>query len=218
MFTRPNWTAMRMTDKITILIADDHMLVREGMRMLLGRERDFDLVGEASDGSEALRLACRLRPRVVILDLGLPVMDGIEVARQLRTLAPESRLLALSARMDSASVRTALDQGMAGYVPKSENSSELIEAIRTLACGQRYISPAVAPLLDTSPPDTSLALTPREREILRCVAEGLTSKDIAARLGISAATVQKHRENLGRKLGTRNVAEMTAYALKHTSL
>lgn len=204
-----------MGGKITILIADDHALVREGMRMLLGREADFELVGEAADGGEALRLAQALNPRVVVLDIGLPVLDGIEVARYLRQHGVESRLLALTARTDAASVRTALALGMDGYVPKSEDSRELIEAIRALALGRRYVSPAIAHLLEPDAGQLPIPVTPREREILVCVAEGLSSKEIAARLGISAATVQKHRENLGRKLGTRNAAEMASYAMVH---
>jgi DNA-binding NarL/FixJ family response regulator len=202
-----------MTGKITILIADDHALVREGMRMLLGREADFELVGEAADGGEALRLAYALKPDVLVLDLGLPVIDGIEVARCLRREGTRSRLLALTARSDAASVRTALAQGMDGYVPKSEDSRELIEAIRALAMGRQYFSPAIAHLLEPETGQPSHAITQREREILACVAEGLSSKEIAARLGISTLTVQKHRENLGRKLGTRNAAEMAAYAM-----
>ncbi len=204
-----------MGGKITILIADDHALVREGMRMLLGREADFELVGEAADGGEALRLAHALNPRVLVLDIGLPVLDGIEVARYLRQHGVESRLLALTARTDAASVRTALAQGIDGYVPKSEDSRELIEAIRALALGRRYLSPSIAHLLEPDAGQLPIPVTPREREILICVAEGLSSKEIGQRLGISAATVQKHRENLGRKLGTRNAAEMASYAMIH---
>ncbi len=202
-----------MAGKITILIAEDHGLVREGMRMLLNREPDFDLVGEASDGGEALRLALALRPCVVVLDIGLPVLDGIEVTRRLRQAESPSHVLALSARCDVASVRTALACGMAGYVPKSEDSRELIGAIRTLALGRNYLSPAIADLLEPEPGRPAVAITLREREILLCVTKGMSSKEIAARLGISALTVQKHRENLGRKLGTHNAAELAAHAM-----
>ncbi|MBT9540629.1 response regulator transcription factor [Thiobacillus sp.] len=202
-----------MAEKITILIADDHELVREGMRMLLGREADFELVGDAADGGTALRLAQSLMPQVVVLDLGLPVMDGLEVARTLRQSGSPSRVLALTARIDSVSVHAAVACGMEGYVPKSEDSRELISAIRALASGQRYFSPAISHFLEAG--GAPIGVTLREREILVCVAEGLSSKEIATRLEISTATVQKHRENLGRKLGTRNVAEMVAYAMKH---
>lgn len=204
-----------MPGKITILIADDHALVREGMRMLLSREADFALIGEAMDGGEALRLAYTLKPRVLVLDLGLPVIDGIEVARSLRQEGCACRMLALTARTDPASVRTALACGMDGYVPKSEDSRELIGAIRALALGRRYLSPAIAHLLEPDSGQAPVPITPREREILIYVADGLSSKEIASRLGISALTVQKHRENLGRKLGTRNAAEMAAYAMSH---
>lgn len=204
-----------MAGKITILIADDHALVREGMHMLLGREADFELVGQACDGGEALHLAKSLNPNVLVLDLGLPVMDGIEVARTLRQASCDARILALTARTDAASVRAALAHGMDGYVPKSGDSGELMEAIRILAQGRRYISPAIAHFLMPEAGQVPDSITPREREILVCVAEGLSSKEIGTRLGISVATVQKHRENLGRKLGTRNAAEMAAFAMSH---
>jgi DNA-binding NarL/FixJ family response regulator len=200
-----------VAEKITILIADDHELVREGMRMLLVREADFEVVGEATDGAAAVRLTQALNPQVLVLDLGLPELDGLEVARSLRQAGSTSRLLALTARIDAASVHAAVACGMDAYVPKSEDSRELISAIRALAIGQGYFSPAIAHFLDSAP----ITVTAREREILMCVAEGLSSKEIAARLGISTATVQKHRENLGRKLGTRNAAEMTAYAMRY---
>ncbi|MEW5769759.1 MAG: response regulator transcription factor [Pseudomonadota bacterium] len=201
-----------MDSKVTILIADDHALVREGMRMLLAREAGFELVGEASDGGEAVQLAKAMRPQVLVLDLGLPVIDGIEVARTLRREECRCRILALTARTDPASVRAALAQGMDGYVPKSGDSRELIEAIRLLAQGRPYISPSIAHVLEPEAGQMPESITPREREILVCVAEGLSSKEIASRLGISVLTVQKHRENLGRKLGTRNAAEMAAFA------
>ncbi|MEQ1601626.1 MAG: response regulator transcription factor [Methylophilaceae bacterium] len=202
-----------MANQITLLIADDHPLVREGMRMLLAREADFNLLGEASDGATALRLVGELKPQVVVLDLGLPVLDGLEVARQLRQQQSSSRLLALTARTDPVSVRSALTIGMDGYVTKSEDSKELLLAIRTLAAGGGYFSPSIAHLLEIDEPEIAIAITAREREILSGVAQGFSSKEIAARLGISVLTVQKHRENLGRKLGTRNAAEMAAYAI-----
>jgi DNA-binding NarL/FixJ family response regulator len=204
-----------MAGKITILIADDHELVREGMRMLLSREADFELVGEAADGGIAIQLAQQLNPHVLVLDIGLPVLDGIEVARRLRQAGSQTRMLALTARTDAASVRIALACGMEGYVPKSEDSRELIGAIRALALGRRYLSPAISQLLEPGFGLPLVAVTPREQEILKCVVEGLSSKEIATRFGISTATVQKHRENLGRKLGTHNAAEMTAYAMSH---
>jgi DNA-binding NarL/FixJ family response regulator len=204
-----------MSDKISIVIADDHVLVREGMRMLLAREADFDMLADASDGHEALRLAKQLNPRVLVLDLGLPGLDGLEVARRLIHEECPCRLLALSARSDAASVRTALSYGVSGYVPKSDDSRELIGAIRTVAAGGRCYSPSILHLLEPEGGFQAQPITPREREILVCVAQGLSSKQIAQRLGISAATVQKHRENLGRKLGTRNAAEMAAYAMQY---
>jgi Response regulator containing a CheY-like receiver domain and an HTH DNA-binding domain len=202
-----------MTQKITILIADDHELVREGMRMLFGREPDFDLVGVVADGDAALRQTLQKQPQVLILDLGLPLLDGLEVARRLRQSGCTTRVLALTARTDAASVRSAQACGIGGYVPKSEGSIELIAAIRALAQGQRHFSPQIAELADSG--SATLSLTAREREILGCVADGLSSREIATRLAITLATVLKHRENLSRKLGTRNAAEMTAYAMRN---
>lgn len=204
-----------MPDKISIVIADDHKLVREGMRMLLASEPDFEVLAGAGDGQEALRLAWELRPHVLVLDLGLPVLDGLTVARQLAQEACPCRRLALSARVDAVSVRAALACGMSGYIPKSDDSAELIQAIRIVAAGGHCYSPSILHLFDAGAGAQAQAVTPREREILACVARGLSSKQIAARLAISLATVHKHRENLSRKLGTRNAAEMAAYALLH---
>lgn len=204
-----------MPDKITIVIADDHVLVREAMRMLLAREADFEVLAGVGDGHEALRLSRQLRPRVLVLDLGLPGLDGLEVARVLAQERCPCRLLALSARTDAASVRTALAYGVQGYVPKSDDSRELLGAIRAVASGESYYSPSISAQLGAEAEPAHQPLTPREREILMCVVQGMTSKQIGARLDISAATVQKHRENLARKLGTRNAAEMATYALSH---
>ncbi|MCA1979288.1 MAG: response regulator transcription factor [Thiobacillus sp.] len=204
-----------MCDKISIVIADDHRLVREGMRLLLASEPDFEVLAGAGDGHEALRLARELRPDVLVLDLGLPGIDGLAVARQLIQERCPCRLLALSARMDAASVRTALAYGMSGYIPKSDDSLELISAIRTVAAGGHSYSASILHLLEVDSNQPAYTITPREREILGCVAQGLSSKQIAAQLRISVATVHKHRENLGRKLGTRNAAELAAYAMLH---
>lgn len=204
-----------MHDKISIVIADDHSLVREGMRLLLASEPDFDVLAGAGDGHEALRLARELKPRVLVLDLGLPGLDGLAVARRLVQENCPCRLLALSARTDPASVRTALAYGMSGYIAKSDDSLELIAAIRTVAAGGHCYSASILHLLEADAGQPAPAITPREREILACVAQGLSSKQIAARLAISVATVHKHRENLGRKLGTRNAAELAAYAMLH---
>jgi DNA-binding NarL/FixJ family response regulator len=202
---------------IKLVIADDHVLVRAGMRLMLSCEPDFQLLAETGNGNDVCRLVEIFRPDVLILDLGLPGIDGLEVMRRMGKIKTECRMLALSARTDLVSVRTAYTLNVHGYVPKSDDVSELIHAIRTVAQGQTYFSPAIKHMLDDDSA-ASPALTAREREILAHVAQGLSSKEIAARLDISPATVVKHRENLSKKLGTRNAAELAALAAMYLPL
>ncbi len=198
--------------KITLIIADDHKLVREGMRLMLSCEPDFELLAETGNGNDAFRLVEELKPDVLILDLGLPGIDGLEVARRLGKSRSPSRILALSARSDPVSVRTAHALRVHGYVPKSDNSAELILAIRAVAANEKYYSLTIEHLLESEGDALLPALTARERDILAFVAQGLSSKEIASRFDICVATVVKHRENLGKKLGTRNAAELAAIA------
>jgi DNA-binding NarL/FixJ family response regulator len=199
----------------TILIAEDHALLADALQLLLGAQPDMVCVGLAKDGEQAIALATTLRPDVLLLDLGLPRLDGLGVLEALSRAQLPTRVLVVTARLDEPSIRAALSLGAAGYLPKNENSDELLLAIRRVAQGKRYVSAEIARLFV---PDAQAAaparLTPSETTILQMVGAGLTSKEISQQLGISEATARKHRENMRRKLGIRNSAEMAAYAIR----
>jgi two-component system response regulator NreC len=209
---------------LSVMLADDHAIVRQGLRAILNTVSDVKLVGEAADGQEALRLAERLRPEVLVLDLMLPGLNGFEVARQVRRRSPHTQVVVLSMHSDAAYVLEALRAGALGYVVKDAGVEELLRAVRMAAAGRRYLSP---PLSETAlgavagrpegeglPPDPYETLTAREREVLQLTAEGLSGAAVAARLFISPRTVESHRANLMRKLGVRNQKELIRYALQ----
>ena len=201
---------------ISILIAEDHALLVDALQMLLGTQTDMRCVGAARDGEQALAMAQSLQPDVLLLDLGLPKLDGLAVVEALQRAGSRVRVLVVTARLDPQSIRTALGFGAAGYLPKDEDSDELLLAIRRVAEGRRYISADIAQLFVPEAPVAAPAskLTASETTVLQLVGEGLTSKEISLRLDISEATVRKHRENIRRKLGIRNSAEMAAYAVR----
>lgn len=201
---------------ISILIAEDHALLVDALQMLLGTQTDMRCVGAARDGEQALAMAQSLQPDVLLLDLGLPRLDGLAVVEALQRAGSRVRVLVVTARLDPQSIRTALGFGAAGYLPKDEDSDELLLAIRRVAEGRRYISADIAQLFVPEAPVAAPAskLTASETTVLQLVGEGLTSKEISQRLDISEATVRKHRENIRRKLGIRNSAEMAAYAVR----
>ena len=192
---------------IRILIADDHGVLRAGLHALLNAEPDLEVVGEASDGHEALRLASELRPDVVLLDLVMPGLGGIEVARQLKKSLPDTRTLILTVHEDVGLLREAVQAGAAGYLVKRAVESELINAIHAVWRGDLYVHPAMTRALvkDLPPapaaPAPPKSLTPREIEVLRLIAQGYTNVQIAEGLGLSVRTVEIHRTNLMRKLG-----------------
>jgi DNA-binding NarL/FixJ family response regulator len=200
---------------IRVLIAEDHALLVDALQMLLGTQSDMVCVGAARDGDLALAMAKALKPDVLLLDLGLPKLDGLAVMEALRRGALSVKVLVVTARLDAQSIRSALGFGAAGYLPKDEDSDELLLAIRRVAEGRSHISADIAQLF-TYQPLTPMAskLTASESTILRLVGEGLTSKEMGQRLDISEATARKHRENIRRKLGIRNSAEMAAYAIR----
>ena len=186
-----------MTKKIRILLADDHAVVRQGFRMILAAEHDFEIVGEAANGREAVELAERLQPDVVVMDVAMPELNGIEATRRLSESAPRARVLALSMHKDSAYVREILRAGARGYLLKDAFDSDLLMAVRAVAAGDGYLSPSVsdAVLSDyrkhvTDPIDL---LTSREREVLQMLAEGKTNKEIATVLKLSVYTIYAHR-------------------------
>jgi DNA-binding NarL/FixJ family response regulator len=202
--------------RIQVLIAEDHALLADALQLLLGTQADMHCVGIARDGEQALSMAHALQPDVLLLDLGLPKLDGLTVVEELQRSASPVKVLVVTARLDTHSVRTALGFGALGYLPKDENSDELLLAIRRVAEDRRYISAYIAQLFVPESPATEPAskLTASETTILQMVGEGLTSREISQRLDISEATVRKHRENIRRKLGIRNSAEMAAYAIR----
>ncbi|MBI2218757.1 MAG: response regulator transcription factor [Candidatus Rokubacteria bacterium] len=207
---------------ITIVLADDHQIVREGVRFLLDAEPDLRVVGEAGDGLEALGAVARLKPAVLVLDLVMPRLGGIEVAREVSAKHPETRVVVLSMHTDEAYVLEALRNGALAYVLKGSSAADLVTAVREAAAGRRYLSPPVtsraidacAERAPDAPLDVYDTLTPREREVLRLAAEGYTSTEIGARLGISPRTAETHRANLLRKLGLHTQTDLVRYAVK----
>jgi len=201
---------------ISVLIAEDHALLVDALQMLLGTQADLRCVGAARDGEQALAMALSLQPDVLLLDLGLPRLDGLAVVEALQRAGSSVKVLVVTARLDAQSIRSALGFGAAGYLPKDEDSDELLLAIRRVAEGRRYISADIAQLFVPEAPVTAAVskLTSSETTVLQLVGEGLTSKEISQRLDISEATARKHRENIRRKLGISNSAEMAAYAIR----
>jgi two-component system, NarL family, response regulator NreC len=208
----------------TLLLADDHQIVRQGLRALLAAETDLRLVGEAAEGLEAVRLAERLRPNVLVLDLMMPGLNGLDVTRHLARRVPETRVVILSMHAHEAYVLEALLAGASAYVLKESSSDELVKAIRAVTAGRRYLSPplseealgAYSRRTGSLPPDPYHTLTAREREVLQLTAEGHSGADIAERLFISPRTVETHRANLMRKLKVRNQKELIRYALQRS--
>ena len=200
---------------IRLAIAEDQRMVRELLTALLAHEADFQVVGEASSGREAIDVAGRLAPDVLVLDIGLPDLDGIEVARALRKSAPSVKLLTLSIHAERQFVRRMLNAGVDGYVVKSSAVQELVQAIRAVAAGKLYLSPDIArEALPEAAAEEGGPLAARERQVLALLAEGKRSSDIGQSLGISTATVEAHRRNIMRKLGLHTIAELTKYAVR----
>jgi DNA-binding NarL/FixJ family response regulator len=208
---------------LTLMLADDHQIVRQGLKALLRTEPDLQLVGEASDGLEAVRLTERLQPQVLVLDLMMPGLNGLEVARQVSRRSPRTRVVVLSMHSDEAYVVEALRAGANGYVLKESRAEELVRAIRAVAAGERYFSPPLSESalglymqkVESTPVDRFQTLTSREREVLQLTVEGHSSTEIAKRLFISSRTVESHRTNLMRKLAVRNQKELVRSAMQH---
>lgn len=207
---------------ISILLADDHPVVRRGLRALLEAEPDFRVAGETGDGLEAVRLVEELRPQVLVLDLMMPGVGGLEVARQVNHRFPATRVVILSMHANEAYVLEALRNGASGYVLKDAGGKELVQAVRAVVAGGRYLSPplseqAIAAYVEkakSAPLDPVGELTTREREVLGLAAGGQSSADIAARLGISPRTAETHRANLMRKLGLHNQTDLVRFAIR----
>jgi len=207
---------------IRVVLADDHHIVREGLTALLAKEDDIELVGEAASGRDALALAEQLRPDVVVMDVAMPDMNGMEATRRITEVAPGVGVLALSMHADKRFVRRMLLAGAAGYLRKGCTFEELVRAIRAVAGGQTYLSPEIARTvtkdyvrrLAKNNAQRTNSLTAREREVLQMLAEGNTPKQIAARLNLSVKTVSTHRRHIMEKTGVRSLAELVKYALR----
>jgi DNA-binding NarL/FixJ family response regulator len=212
---------------LRIVIADDHRLVREGLQAVLAREHDFDVVGLAEDGAEAVRMVRKLQPELLVTDVAMPGLNGIEAIRRVRAHHETVRVLCLSMHGDQRSVLSALDAGASGYLLKDSSCEELAQAVRHVAAGRVYLSTALMGVVvdeirtrSRIPPSMAMLggdrpiLTLREREVVQLFAEDLSTQDIADRLHLSAKTVATHRENITRKLGVRGIAGLTRYALR----
>ncbi len=210
-------------DKIRILLADDHAILREGVRALLEDYPDLLVVGEADDGRKAVELTSQLEPDVVLMDIGMPVLNGLEATRQIKRDYPAVRVLVLTMHDNEDYVSQLLAAGAAGYVLKYVASSELVQAIRAVAVGQNYISPAVTRVLVESmlarranprATDPFQTLTDRERQVFQLAAEGYTNRQIAEKLGVSVKTVKAHRANMMTKLGIHDRGELVKLAIQ----
>jgi len=209
--------------KIRILLADDHQLMRSGLRLLIEQQSDLTVVGEAADGREAVALAKSLRPDVAVMDISMPNLNGIEAAHQIIQSQPNVAVIVLSMHTDESYVLRALKAGAKGYLLKDSAEADLIAAVRAVARGKSFFSPAVSKvLLDdymrklkrSGAEDAYDLLTPREREILQLVAEGKSNKDVANLLSLSVYTVETHRSNIMQKLNLKGVPELTLYAVR----
>jgi DNA-binding NarL/FixJ family response regulator len=208
---------------IRILIAEDHLMVRAGIRALLEKVGDFTILGEASNGQEALEMTEALNPDVLVMDIMMPRLNGIQAAEQLRSRKNKTHILLLSMYADEGLVYQALQSGVNGYVLKSSVSDELVQAVHEVASGRRFLSEPISEIVmenafkprQTGDLDPLASLSPREKEIMQLIAEEHTSVEIAAFLSISEKTVEKHRANLMEKLHVRNLAGLVRLAVKY---
>ena len=209
--------------RITVLLAEDHQIVREGFRSLLKHERDIEVVGEAETGRQAVQLTGKLRPAVVVMDIAMPQLNGLEATRQIRRDFPETKVLILSAHSDEAYVEQVAELGAAGFLLKQTSSHALATAIREVQKGNTFFSPAISkrvhdrgrkPLARGGRfKQKGNRLSSREVEVLQLIAEGKPNKQVAAELGVSFKTVDKHRQHLMSKLNIHDVAGLTRYAI-----
>lgn len=214
---------MKTTGPITILLAEDHAVVRQGICALLNLDGHFAIVGEARTGREAVEMAKRLKPDVILMDIAMPVLNGLEATRQIRAANPAARVMVLSAHSDDVYVDRMNQAGVAGFLEKQTSFEILAKAIREVAAGRTFYSPPIARRLHAAqdaargrnglPNPKARQLTPRESEVLQRVAEGLANKQIAAELRISIKTVEKHRQHLMNKLNIHDTASLTRHAI-----
>jgi len=209
-------------EPISVLLADDHHIVREGIKMLLEAQSDISVIGEASDGLRAVELAIRLKPLILMADLMMPGLSGLEVTKQVIQHQSRTKVIILSMYSNEAYVMQALRNGASGYVVKESNVGDMVQAVREVASGRPYLSPSISRLAmdayiekaKSSALDPYDTLTDREKEVLHLIAEGFSSAKIAARLYISPRTAESHRANVMKKLGLQTPTELIKYALK----
>ncbi len=209
--------------QITVLLAEDHTIVREGFRKMLELEDDLEIVGEAEDGREAVAMVRKLRPAVVLMDIAMPRLNGLEATRQMLKAVPATKVLMLSAHSDDAYVQEATNSGAVGFLLKQTSAQDACRAIREVQKGNTFFSPSISRRRDRLNPQSrdragrlhqkAAQLTSREVEVLQLIAEGKANKQTAAELGISAKTVEKHREKLMSKLDIHDTAGLTRYAI-----
>jgi two-component system response regulator NreC len=216
-----------LTKATRIVLAEDHRILREGLRAIFAGEPDLQLVGEAADGREAIDLARELQPDLVLLDLSMPRMDGLAALKDIKRVAPRARVLVITVHRTEEYVFQAIEHGADGYLLKDASATELLLAVRSVLAGDRYLCPAVATQVVTAylknkgarqgvpgPRSALDSLSTREREVLKLVAEGYRSREIGEFLSISEKTVEKHRANLMRKLGMNSATALTAFAIE----
>jgi DNA-binding NarL/FixJ family response regulator len=216
----PNATAMK---KITVLLADDHTIVREGFCQMLAQEADFEVVGQVADGRQAIALALKLHPDVVLMDIAMPRLNGLEATRQLLKALPSAKVIILSSHNDDASIENAIQSGAAGFLLKQTSARDVCHAIREVHKGKTVLSPLIAKRFRRIHPQFSVRerglkpsqakLTSRQMEVLQLIAEGKANKEMAAELGIGLKTVEKHREHVMQKLDIHDTAGLTRYAI-----
>jgi len=208
---------------IRVLLADDHTLIRAGLRMVVTSQPDLTVIGEANDGREAVAMAEKLKPDVVVMDIGMPSLNGIEACRQINDSLPHTRVVMLSMHSDEGYVLRALKAGAKGYLLKDSAEADLANAIRAVVAGKSFFSPAVGKVLledylrkleRTGAEDSFGLLSPREREVLQLVAEGKSSKEVANLLGLSVYTIETHRAKVMQKLNLHNIPELILYAVR----
>lgn len=214
---------MSFGKKITVLLAEDHAVVRQGLRTLLEAEGGFDVIGQAQTGREAVDLAATLKPDVILMDIAMPVLNGLEATRQVLAANPKAKVLMLSAYSDEEYVERTTAVGAVGFLEKQTSAEILTKAIREVAAGKAFFSPAIAKRMadsqkrsrdrDGLAKPSSVKLTSRETEVLQLVAEGHANKQVAATLGISIKTVEKHRQHVMDKLNIHETAGLTRYAI-----
>jgi DNA-binding NarL/FixJ family response regulator len=199
-----------------VVLADDHVLVRQSLKSLLERE-GFQVVGEASDGNEAIRQVNSVHPDIAVMDISMPMINGVEVAREVRRSSPKTKSILLTQHDESQYIFEALEAGVKGYVLKSQAFGDLVQAIKQVSRGQTYFSPGVSAgveVFHSKSERRSGLLTPRERQVLQLIAEGKSTKDVASLLGITAKTAESHRTALMKKLDIHEIASLVLYAVR----